>query len=1056
MSQTPRRGIIAWFAHNPVAANLLMAVIMVVGLASAFNIQRAMFPALDLEVVMINMAYPGAAPEEVEKGVVFKIEDAINDVDGIKRVESDALESTARLFIEPQEGYDLNKLMDDIKNRIDAIQFFPEGAEKPIISKPELMFPAITVQITGNLDERSMKAMAESIRRELLTFPEISAAEVVGAREYEISVEITEAQLREYQMTLGDVARVIANSSLDLPAGSVQTRNGDIMLRTVGQAYVQQDFEDIVLRTFPDGTRLMLGDIANINDGFVDAKGFALFDGNYSLGVNVFSIGSQDIIDTAEVTKAYVADKQAQLPKGIDLTVWSDTTYYLEGRLGMMVRNLAMGALLVFIILALFLEIKLAFWVMLGIPVCFLGAMALINTPYIHTNLNMISIFGFILVLGIVVDDAIIMGESAYTEQEAHGHSIESVVNGVYRVSTPATFGVLTTIVAFAPTLFMDGVFAAWPEACGWVVVLCLMFSLVESKWILPAHLAHSKPTQNRALLAIDHIQEGVNSRLRRFVEQRYRPMVQRCVDNRYITLSVFLSGLILCAGLLLGGVVRMVISPDVPGEFLQVELRMSEGTPEERTREAVLEISQALYDVEARLQRESGVDEPLVEHIAAYGYDRINGRLDVELTKEDQRSITTRVIEQAWRDEVGTIHGADVMAITNVDGPGIGPDIAFDLMHNDLGTLRKASADLEEALRHYEGLYDIRNGASDTADEFHLEILPEAESMGLTRFDLGNQVRHAFYGAEAQRVQRGIDEIKVMVRYPEADRETVSSLTDMYIRTPQGDEIPFDTVARVDVRQGLLKATHINYQRAAEITAEANKDIVEPGRVLADIEEKVMPELMARYPGLNWAISGLSDEETKFFVSLMIGFALALFGIYALLAIPTRSYLQPLIIMGVIPFGIIGAVVGHWLLDLPLSMMSFMGVIALSGVVVNDSLILVDYVNKAVGAGTPLRQAVLDAGARRFRAILLTSLTTFFGLAPMLMERSVQAMEIIPMAVSLAFGIVFATVITLLLVPCLYMILDDFNALFASPDEGQTGHTATGGATAPTALSAD
>ena len=524
-------------------------------------------------------------------------------------------------------------------------------------------------------------------------------------------------------------------------------------------------------------------------------------------------------------------------------------------------------------------------------------------------------------------------------------------------------------------------------------------------------------------------MQEGVNKRLRHFVEKRYRPFVNRCIDYRYTTLALFLSGLVLCAGLLLGGVVRTVISPDVPGEFLNVELRMADGTPEERTLEALLLINTALEQVEADHQARVGRDEKLVKHVAAYGYDRINGRMDVELTKEDERSISTQEIEQAWRDAVGTLHGAEVMAINSEDGPrSIGPDIAFDLMHNNLDTLREASAELEDALRHYEGVYDIRNGASDTADEFHLEILPEAESLGLTRFDLGNQVRHAFYGAEAQRVQRGIDEIKVMVRYPEADRETISSLDDMYIRTPQGDEVPFDTVARIDVRQGMLKATHINYQRAAEVTAEANKSIIEPSRVLRDVENNVMPALMAKYPGLNWGISGLSDEESKFVVSMFIGFGLALFGIYALLAIPTRSYLQPLIIMGVIPFGMIGAVVGHWLLELPLSMMSLMGLIALSGVVVNDSLILVDYVNKTVRDGVPLRQAVLDAGARRFRAILLTSLTTFFGLVPMLLERSVQAMQIVPMAVSLAFGIVFATVITLLLVPCLYMILADLD----------------------------
>lgn len=1030
------KGIIAWFAHNPVAANLLMLIIMALGLGSAFTIQRAMFPAFDIDLVFIVAPYPGAAPEEVEQSVVLKIEEAINDIDGIKRVESDAFESYARIMIEPHEGTDLPMLLNDVQNRIDAIRNFPEQAEKPIVSQPELLFPALTLQIAGDIDERSMKALADEMRRELLTYPEISAAEVVGARDYEIAIEISEQLLREYHLTLGDVANVIATSSLDLPAGSVQTENGDIMLRTLGQAYVQQDFEAIALKSWPDGTRLLLRDIATVDDGFVDAVGFSSFNGKYSLGVNVFAMGKQDIIETADAAKAYVAQKRGRLPDGVTLDIWYDTTYYLKGRLSMMMKNLALGALLVFIILALFLEIKLAFWVMLGIPVCFLGAMALISTPFIDASLNMISIFGFILVLGIVVDDAIIMGESAYTEQEMHGHSIQNVINGVYRVATPATFGVLTTIVAFAPTLFVQGVFGAFPEACGWVVMLCLCFSLVESKWILPAHLAHSKPTRNRLLLRIDKVQEAVNRRLSHFVQHRYSPFMQRCVANRYATLAFFLSLLVLAAGLLAGGIVRTVLSPETPGEFMQVELRMSQGTPEERTLQSLAQIAVALETVERDYRRETGNSERLVKHVATYGFDRINGRINVELTKEDQRHISTREIEQRWREQVGTVHGADVFAITNTDGPKFGPSVAFDLMHRDFNTLRKAAAELEEAMSRYAGLYDIRNGASDTSDEFHLDILPEAESLGLTRYALGSQVRHAFYGAEAQRVQRGMDEIKVMVRYPKEDRENVNSLNSMFIRTPAGDEVPFETVARMEVKQGLLKSTHINYQRAAEVTAEADKNRVEPGKVIADIEKSVLPGLLEKYPGLSYDISGMADEEAKMAVSMGVGFAISLFGIYALLAIPTKSYLQPLIIMGVIPFGVIGAIVGHWLTGYPLSMMSMMGVIALSGVVVNDSLILVDYVNKAVAAGTDRYSAVVQAGTRRFRAIMLTSLTTFFGLIPMLLERTAQAQSMVPMAISLAFGIVFATVITLLLVPSLYMILDDLDRWWTARED--------------------
>jgi multidrug efflux pump subunit AcrB len=1037
MSPQHPNGVIAWFAYNPVAANLLMLIIMIVGLGSAFTIQRSMFPAIEIEIIYITAPYPGAAPEEVEQGVVLKIEEAINDLDGIKRVESDAFESYAQILIEPNEGMDLGKLLDEVQNRINAISHFPDGAEEPIVRQPELLFPTLTLQLSGGTDERAMKSLADVMRRELLSLPEVSAATVVGARDYEVSVEISEQLLREYHLTLGDVANIISASSLDIPAGSVQTRNGDIMLRTIGQAYVQQDFENILLKTWPDGTRLLLGDIATIDDGFVDGRGFTMFNGQYSLGINVFAMGKQDIIDTAQAVRTYMAVKQDQLPDGVTLEAWSDITYYLEGRLWMMMKNLGMGALLVLIVLALFLEIKLAFWVMLGIPVCFLGTMAVISTPMVDASLDLLSIFGFIIALGIIVDDAIVMGESAYAEQEQHGHSAQSVVTGVYKVATPATFGVLTTVVAFAPTLFVEGVFGAFPQAAGTVVVLCLVFSLVESKWILPAHLAHSKPARHPLLLSINRVQEGCNNRLRQFVEFRYLPFMQRCTANRYATLAFFLSLLILCGGLLAGGQVRTILAPEARGEFLKAELRLAHGTPEERTQQAITEIVTALHEVEADYQRETGRQERLLAYVAAYGFDQINGLVSVELTKDEQRSISTLEVEQRWREQVGTIHGAEVLAISGDDEGGWGPAIAFDLMHRDFDTLKAASDELEQALRLYAGVYDVRNGAGDTADEFHLDIMPEAESLGLTRYALGNQVRHAFYGAEAQRIQRGTDEIKVMVRYPKADRELTSSLSNMFIRTPQGDEVPFDTVANLDITQGLLKTTHINFQRASEVTAEADRARVQPSKVMAEVEENVLPPLLKKYPGLSYGVSGMADEERKLGVSLMVGFALALLGIYALLAIPTKSYLQPLIIMGVIPFGIIGAIVGHWVTGYAFSMMSVIGVIALSGVVVNDSLLLVDYTNTAMARGADRYTAITEATTRRFRAIMLTSLTTFIGLAPMLLERTVQAQDMIPMAISLAFGIVFATVITLLLLPCLYLMLDDVKRWWS----GSAGH---------------
>jgi len=1026
---TRHKGIIPWFATNPVAANLLMVVIVAVGLLTAVNIKRTMFPEFEVDVIDIVVPYPGAAPEEVEAGIVLRVEEALSDIEGIKRIESDAKESVARIIIEPEEEDKVVELMNDVKTRVDAISSFPDGAEKPIIGRIELPFQALIIQLSGDLDERSMKELAEQVKLDLTSHPDISSVNIWGARDYEIAIEISEHQLQEYHLTLGEVANIVARSSIDLPGGSVRTENGNILLRTRGQAYRQADFEAIVLKTYPDGTRLLLGDIATVIDGFEDVTGFALFNGKYSIGLPIMAMGEQDIIKAAAAARTYVAQKNQTLPESVQLNIWSDYSYYLGERLGMMMKNLAMGAVVVFLVLALFLEIKLAFWVMIGIPICFFGSMAVFGSPWIGGTLNVVSAFAFILVLGIVVDDAIIIGEAAYTEQEARGHSVDAVISGALKVATPATFGVLTTIVAFLPTLFIDGGLAVFGEAMGFVVVFCLAFSLVESKWILPAHLAHSPPATRGWMAEVDKVQEWTNLRLRNFVEHKYKPFVERCVRRRYLTAAAFLSMLLITVGVVAGGKVRLVLAPEVQGEFIQVSLKMTEGTPQRRTLEAIREITHALEDVDSDY-RAANDGQPLLRHQFAYSSSLIEGFMLAELVLAENRDLTTQEVMRMWRDRTGTIPGAEILSFYSDDGPSFGSDISFDLAHPDWGTLQKASRELESKLREYYGLYDIQSSVSSISDEFHLDIKPEAESLGITRYDLGSQVRHAFYGAEAQRIQRGTHEIKVMVRYPREDRRTTASLDSMFIRTPQGDAVPFNSVATVDVKPGFNQTTRIDFKRAVEVTAEAETDKVEPGRIKTELEKNFLPALQKKYPGLTFDTSGMSEEEEKMGRSMAIGFVLALFGIYSLLAIPTRSYLQPLIIMGVIPFGIIGAVVGHLVTGYAVSMMSLMGIIALSGVVVNDSLIMVDYVNRAVKDGMPRAEAAVLAGTRRFRAIVLTSLTTFSALIPMLTERSTQASVIIPMAVSLAFGIVFATVITLLLVPSLYVILDDMGNL--------------------------
>lgn len=1018
-------GIIAWFARNSVAANLLMFVILGVGLYSALTIQRNLQPDLNLNRIQISMVYPGAAPAEVEQGIVLKIEEALKDVEAIKRVDATANESVASLVLELHDGYAILETMEEVKSAIDAVTSFPENAEKPVVKEMSMRDFVAMVQLYGDINEREMKNLAEQVKDELLRDPDIAYAEIYGARNYEIAIEIPEATLRKYQLTLEQVSQAVRKSSIDIPGGSIKTANGDIMLRARGQAYHQMDFEKVVLLSYSDGTRLTLGDIANINDGFEEGEGFALFDGQFSNAVAIYAVGEQDLITVSNAVKRYVEAKRSKLPEGVSIDYWADISYYLEGRLGMMLKNLVLGALLVFLTLGLFLDIKLAFWVMAGLPVCFLGTFALMPTEYISVTLNMISLFGFILVLGIVVDDAIIIGESAYSNIEKSGHSTESVIEGALRVATPATFGVLTTIAAFAPTLFTEGSFASFPGAMGWVVILCLTFSLIESKWILPAHLAHSKPADHGIWLKINRIQQFCNRKLNYFVQQKYRPLLQKCIEYRYNTFAVFLAMLIITAGMVAGGVVRYVMIPDVPGDFLSADLEMIEGTSDSQTRAAHDKLLAAIATVNNRYKLDSGDESGFVHHMQSRGFNHRFAHFMVELTKSEDRSIDAQEVGEQWRQEVGAIPGAKVLSVKHTQDNS-GSAIGFKLLGPDMPMLEKAAKELGEKLASYDGLYDIRDGTSALRDEILLEIKPGAEALGLSLSGLGHQVRQAFYGAEAQRIQRGTNEVKVMVRYPREEREAIANLENMYIRTGDGLEIPFTAVADMSVEPSYAKITRIDSQRAISVTSAADKRMVEPGKIVADLAENFLPELERKYPGLHYKLDGESEETNKMLVSLFLGFVLALFGIYTLLAIPLKSYLQPLIIMGVIPFGIIGAIVGHILLGQPFNMMSFFGVIALSGVVVNDSLIMVDFVNKAMDEGTDLLSAVMDSGTVRFRAIMLTSLTTFLGLTPMLLEDSLQAQMVIPMATSLGFGIVFATLITLLLVPCLYIILDD------------------------------
>ncbi|NMH58636.1 efflux RND transporter permease subunit [Alteromonas ponticola] len=1026
-----QRGLIAWFARNSVAANLLMWILIVGGIMGAIGIQKQIFPAFEINVVNVRVPYLGAAPQEVEEGVIVKIEEAVKNLEGIKQITSTATEGMGTVSIEVEEDYDVQEVLDEVKVQVDAIPTFPLNTEKPVVYRQKIQQDVIWVSVYGDASERELKEFAKDMRDTVANLPGISSVEVVGTRDYEISIELSEVDLQKYNLTFAEVVDKVRQSSVDLPGGSIKTENGDILLRTKGQAYTGWDFAQIVLLNSNAGTRVTLGDVAYINDGFVQENQYSLFDGKPSVSMRVRAVGDQNALEISKAVNGYIAEAEKTFPAHIKASTWGDSSFYLADRLNMMLENMFFGALLVFLVLSLFLKIKLAFWVIVGLPVCFLGTLLVMPLDMVGVSINLLSLFAFILVLGIVVDDAIIMGESAYSEIDRKGHSTENVIAGVKKVAMPATFGVLTTIAAFSPMLMVSGPFGVIWKTIGAVVIVCLIFSLIESKLILPAHLVHMnmKPYDPQKANRLQRFRDIFSEGIKTFVEHRYAPFLRKAIKNRYTTLATFFAMLILTIGLFGGGLVRFVFFPDIPSDFMMATVEMEPGSSLSQRDNAIASLQSAMQRMDDKIKRENG--EGVVKHAIAFDTGNLGGQIFVELTKGENREMTDFDIHQKWRDEMVEIPGVKTFNIGAPGGPGGGADLSFEFSSNDIDALRSISRELKEKLASYDGVADINDTFAGGSDEVQLSLKPQADALGVTLQQLGQQVRYGFYGAEVQRLQRDEEEIKVMVRYPESERNSIEHLESMRIRAPNGDDIPFEEVGEMTVGKGFDSIIRVDGDRSVTVTAKVDKGLLDPGEVTREVVSTVMPELKERYPQVKFQLQGSSREQGEAMLSLAKGLLFALFAIYTLLAIPLRSYSQPLIIMSVIPFGIVGAIVGHLLLGKAVSVLSICGIIALSGVVVNDSLIMVDFVNRARKEGHSLIEAAISAGTQRFRAIILTSLTTFMGLLPIVFERSLQAQIVIPMAISLAFGILFATVITLLLVPSLYLILDDLRGLF-------------------------
>jgi len=1022
---TEQKGIIAWFSTNSVAANLLMMMIIFAGLATALTIKVQIFPEFETRTIQVNMAYPGAAPEEVEEAIVIRIEESLQGLTGINRMRSVAREGAGNVVLEISTEYDVNEILDEVKSRIDTITTFPQGVERPEVREVEIAQNVVNVSIFGELDDFALKTLTQSILEEILALPEVSQANVQGDRDYEIAIEVAENTLREYGLTMEQVAAAVRAASVDMPGGAIRTENGRVQLRTKEQAYTGADYGNIVLRTNRDGTRLLVRDIATVIDGFVETENFSRFNGNRSLSIQVMATPEQNVLDVDAAISEYIEERRGTLPAGVNVDSWGSQAFYLKSQLNMMLGNLAMGAVLVFLVLATFLRLSMAVWVMVGLPIAFLGGIWLMPIGPFPVDINMISLFGLILVLGIVVDDAIITAESVHTEVTKHGHSLDNVIKGVQRIATPATFGVLTTIAAFAPMLLVGGQVAPFFESIGMVVILCLLFSLLESKLILPAHLAHSKladPVGSKPGL-FSRYQRFVARKLDYFIHSVYAPFLRKSMRNRYITLAMFLAMMIVSIGLVAGNIVRFEFFPNVPSDFIQAELVMNDGVSYEERNAALLRMEQSVMSLNDDFPEELPVDNVLV-----FTSGDSRGSLLVELTKAGEaRSISAVDIENAWREKTGFIPNTRELRFYSSTNAGGGANINLNLMGSDYRQLELAAGELEQKLRDYAGVFDVTNSYSRGSEEIVLQIKPGAEHLGLSASDLGRQVRQAFYGEEAQRILRGRDELKVMVRYPLDERISIASLEEMRIRTADGAEVPFGQVADVQIGEGFAAITRIDRQRTVSLTADVDPEIAQSATVIQDIRGNFIPQLLERYPSVSFGLGGASQEQAELIQRIAIFFGAAMFLMYALLAVPLKSYIQPLIVMSIIPFGMIGALIGHILFDTTISMMSLFGLVALAGVVVNDSLIMVDFINRnQEEEGTSLEEAIVAAGTVRFRAILLTTVTTFLGLLPIMFETSLQAQLVIPMTLSLGWGIVFGTVLSLLMIPSLYLVIED------------------------------
>jgi multidrug efflux pump subunit AcrB len=1034
-------GPIAWMAKNTVAANLLMIVIIIGGGIGLTRVKQEVFPAFDVDQVVATVAYPGASPSEIEQGILLVVEEAVRSLDGVKRVSSNASEGIGTVKVELLLGQNNDKILADIKTAIDAIRSFPLEAEEPSVRLVATKQQVISVVIAGDIPILSLHALAEKARRELLEKDGITQVSIDGIPPLEISIEISRNTMQKFGLTQAEIAQQIRAASLELPGGSIETKGGELLVRVSDRRLSGVEFENIVIRSTRDGSRVRLSEIATIKDGFADDNQDTAFNGKNGCRVTAYRVGDETPAGVAKIVRDYAEELEAEVPDTVSITIWNDTSITLDARIKLLVNNAFSGLILVLIILGLFLEARLAFWVALGIPVSFLGTFLLM--PQFDASINMISLFGFIITIGMVVDDAIIIAENVFHKRQSGLPPIEAAIVGGREMAVPVTFAILTTATAFAPMLFVPGtsgkIFAIFPI----IIFGVLTFSLVESFYILPAHLAHiSSKTPNLFFRTIDIPRRYFSIGLQWATEQLVGRALVVVLKNRYQSLAVAVAAFCVTMSFVISGIIPFNFFPELEGDQVRVVAQLPYGAPIERTHEVRRIIEDAAKKTIAEKGGKSiyrGIftrvgEGPTLRGPGASGSSEKGSHIlnvEVNLVPVEERTFSAFDFASDWERNSPTIPGLTSLTFNASAGPNAGAAVAVQLKGTNPEKLAAASQLLTERMREYSELTSIENSFTSGKPQFNFSLKPKARDLKLTANDIAQQVRSAYFGAEAIREQRGRNEIKVMVRLPKSERRSEYGLDQLRIRTPNGSLVPIYEV--VDVTRGLAP-TSIQREEGKKIVSVQAKlaaGVASARPILESLKNSAFNDIKTSFPAIDLEVVGQQRSQGETFAALGQNFIVAMFVIFALLAIPFKSYTQPLIIMAAIPFGFIGAILGHVIMGTYLSIISMFGVIALSGVVVNDSLVLIDATNKKKAEGASAFDAAIYGSKRRVRPILLTSLTTFFGLLPMIFETSLQAQFLIPMAIGLGFGVLFATPLIVFLVPAFYLILDDITGFF-------------------------